>query len=361
MSFDWKACLHDDAVVVLGLLHREPVATEGASAPNSAHRNPMEQTLDAMARIVEARNPGMLCSILLVDDERKYITGGAGPSLPEEYNRAVEGLRIGPGVGSCGTAAFWNVPVVVEDIGKDPLWRDLRDAAALAGVSACWSHPITSTTGQVLGAMALYDPEPRRPEPSQMDGLAIAARMVGLAIERERLQDHLRRAAKMEAVGVLAGGIAHDFNNLLVTVMGNAELASTTLSEGAEARPMLEEIVTASVNASELCNQMLAYAGRGTHSMETIECNAQIRELGGLLQVALPKKVSLQYELCAEPLGLHADRSQLRQVIMNLITNAAEAMGNAGGRSCSGHGWTPTPGASWMRSAPTLPSSPATT
>ena len=136
----------------------------------------------------------------------------------------------------------------------------------------------------------------------------------------------------MEALGVLAGGVAHDFNNLLMTVLGNAELAMTMLADGAHAKSMLQEIVTASISPSDLCNEMLAYAGRGTLSTETLECNALVSELGGLLQVALSKKATLVYDLHKTPLAVLADRSQLRQVIMNLITNASEALGNSDGR-----------------------------
>jgi len=273
-----------------------------------------------MARIVEAKNPGLWCSILLMDEEHERITVGAGPSLPDEYNAAVEGLRIGPMVGSCGTAAYWNVPVVVENIAQDPLWSDLRDAATIAGVLACWSQPIPSRDGTVLGAMALYDTEPGGPTRRQMDGLEIAARMVGLAIERDGLEEQVRQSAKLKALGVLAGGIAHDFNNLLTAILGNAELAMKAVPEDSEARKRLNAIVTASGNATDLCNQMLAYAGRGAVSTEVVECNALVQELGGLLQVALSKKATLVNEVHPIRLGVLADRSQLRQVIMNLIT-----------------------------------------
>ena len=281
-----------------------------------------------MACIVEAKNPGMMCSILLVDDSGERVSVGAGPSFPDEYNAAVEGLQIGPTVGSCGTASFWNIPVVVENISEDPLWRDLREAAKIAGVSACWSYPITTTGGEVLGAMALYDRVPSAPEKHQMDGLEIAARMVGMAVERDRLEEQLRQGAKMEALGVLAGGIAHDFNNMLSAILGNAELALGFLPADAPSKPMLTEIVAASMSAAELCSQMLAYSGRGAMAAQTIDCNPLILELGSLLQVVLAKKAELRYELSTEAMFILADRSQLRQVIMNLITNASEAIGN---------------------------------
>ncbi|MDA0814184.1 MAG: response regulator, partial [Verrucomicrobia bacterium] len=145
-------------------------------------------------------------------------------------------------------------------------------------------------------------------------------------------EDQLHQAAKMEALGVLAGGLAHDFNNVLAIVLGNAELALTTVPQDGETYEMLKDIVKASRSATELCGQMLAYAGRGIMTTQQLECNAMIRELGGLLQVALPKKASIEYQLCDEPLFVEGDKAKLDQVIMNLITNAAEALENEVGR-----------------------------
>ena len=224
--FDWDIRTHDGQTVALGLPHDESTDNSTPVAPSTTgHRSAIAQKLETMALIVEAKNPGMKCSILLIDQGGQNVKVGAGPSLPAEYNTAVEGLRIGPGVESCGTAAFWNVPVVVEDIQHDPLWTDLRDTAGNAELRACWSHPILSTSGEVLGAMALYNAEPSIPEKHHMDGLEIASRMVGMAVEQEELERQLSETAENEAVAVLAGGIAHDFNKLLVSVLGNAELA----------------------------------------------------------------------------------------------------------------------------------------
>ncbi len=329
ISLEWRVRTHDHQVVALGVPHKDPLPSPNPMQAGMAPmRATLTQTLEAMVHIIEAKTDGLRCSILLVNDERTHVTVGAGPSLPDQYNHSVEGLRIGPTVGSCGTAAYWGVPVVVEDIFTDPLWQNLREAANIAGVAACWSFPITASTGgDVLGAIALYDRKPNSPSQHQLDVLEIAARMVGLAIERDRLELQLRQATKMEAVGVLAGGVAHDFNNLLAAIMGNAELAMIRLPEGSDASLNLKRIVTASLSATDLCNQMLAYAGRGATSAELLDCNALVRELGDLLKVAMSKKVSLDYLLHPSPLGVLADRSQLRQVVMNLITNAADAIG----------------------------------
>ncbi len=153
-------------------------------------------TLDTIARIMEEQHTGYKCSILLVADGR--FVSGAGPSLPAEYNSAIDGYAVGPTVGSCGTAIFWGVPVIVEDIQADPLWKSLADLARKAGVAACWSHPFVSKQGKVLGALALYFPEPRAPTTRQLIELRAAARMTGLAVERGRAEDELRKNQERE-------------------------------------------------------------------------------------------------------------------------------------------------------------------
>lgn len=304
----------------------------------------VRDTLHTIARIVEAQQPGYKCSILLVADGR--FVKGAGPSLPDDYNAAVDGYAIGPTVGSCGTAIYWNVPVVVEDIQADPLWTDLAELAKGAGVAACWSHPFTSRTGNVLGALALYSPVPQAPTAEQMGFLQAAARMTGLAVERGRaeqalrekrkreleLEDQLRQAAKMEALGVLAGGVAHDFNNVLATILGNAELALEVSPPDDEIRKMLSEIIAASQRAGGFCQQMLAYSGKGKVSTSQFDIGTLLPQLSSLVQAALSKKASLGYALHEGPIFLEGDENQLLQVIMNLVINAADALGNDEGR-----------------------------
>jgi two-component system cell cycle sensor histidine kinase/response regulator CckA len=148
---------------------------------------------------------------------------------------------------------------------------------------------------------------------------------------QRRLAAQVQHAQKLESLGVLAGGIAHDFNNLLVAVLGYAELCREDVPEGSELAENLGEICTAATRAAELTNQMLAYSGRGRFVVEPLDLSAVVHEMGRLLAVSLPKKVDLHYVLAPELPPVAADVAQLRQVVMNLVTNAADAIGQRPG------------------------------
>ena len=197
--------------------------TEGCAAmtsPGEADADAtVKSTLHRIAEIVEEQNPGYKCSILLVAHGR--FVKGAGPSLPEDYNDAIDGYAIGPTVGACGTAIYWNVPVIVEDIQKDPLWAPFAELAAKAGVAACWSHPFTTKGGRVLGALALYSPEPRRPTAEQISTLRAAAQMTGLAVERGRAEEELRSANEVKAR--FMANMSHEIRTPLNALIGVAD------------------------------------------------------------------------------------------------------------------------------------------
>jgi PAS domain S-box-containing protein len=142
--------------------------------------------LDAIARCVEAEDPRILCSILLLDDSGRHLLCGAGPSLPDFYNAAINGVEIGPEVGSCGTAAFINRSTIVSDIQTDPLWRDFKSLAAEAGLASCWSEPIRGRDGRVLGTFAIYHREIRVPGENDFRSIEAAAHLASIAIERKQ-------------------------------------------------------------------------------------------------------------------------------------------------------------------------------
>ena len=155
---------------------------------------PLEDTLTSLIYLIESQSEGMLCSVLLLDEGGRHLYHGAAPSLPEAFTRAIDGAAIGPQVGSCGTAAFLGEPVIVTDIVHDPLWVDYKDLAAQYGLRACWSSPIISHQGLVLGTFAMYYREPRSPIPHETQLIAIATHIAGIAIERQQSENELRES-----------------------------------------------------------------------------------------------------------------------------------------------------------------------
>src|SRR5436305_2141498 len=149
---------------------------------------PLADILTRIVLLMEAQSGGRRCSILLLSNDCKHVRHGAAPNLPEAYVKAVDGLPIGPRVGSCGTAMYLKRPVLVTDVLTDPLWSDYRDLAKSCGLRACWSTPIISSHGDVLGSFAMYRQEPRGPNAEETRLTEIATHIAGIAIERQ--QDH---------------------------------------------------------------------------------------------------------------------------------------------------------------------------
>ncbi len=144
--------------------------------------------------------------------------------------------------------------------------------------------------------------------------------------ERHDLELKLLDMQKLESLGVLAGGIAHDFNNLLTAILGNAQLARIQLQHSSPLQPYLLEIERTSIQAADLCKQMLAYSGQGRIEVHLLDLNQTIRDMSQLLRVSVAKKVQLSFNLAHDLPGVRGDESQIRQVLMNLIINASEAI-----------------------------------
>ncbi len=149
--------------------------------------------------------------------------------------------------------------------------------------------------------------------------------------ERKRLEAQVMASQKLESLGVLAGGIAHDFNNLLMVILGNADLALHELSPNSPVRSLLNEIDIVTHRAADLCHQMLAYSGKGNFVVKPMNLSEAVEEMGHMLAVAISKKAILSYNLSNRLSLIDGDGSQIRQIIMNLIINASEALGEAGG------------------------------
>ena len=154
---------------------------------------PLNEVLTTITLLIEAHSEGMLCSIFLLDEDGLHLHYAAAPNMPKAYRAATDGLRIGPNVASCGTAAYLRQPVFVSDIASDPKWVNFRDFALQNGLRAAWSTPMMSHDGKVLGTFCMLYGEVRHPGPAEIQLMDNAGRIAGIAIERDRSQTALTR------------------------------------------------------------------------------------------------------------------------------------------------------------------------
>ena len=214
---------------------------------------PLMPVLNRLTAVIESQFDGLYCTVLLLDLDGRRIHVGAGPRMPAEYLKALEGAEIGPTAGSCGTAMFDDRLVVVDNILTHPLWQNYRDLASPYGFRACWSAPIHGPDRHVIGSFAMYYREVRRPTSEELSALNTASHLAGIAIDQERRAEERRRAAqwleeqvqartaellaaqdelvnsrKLAALGRLFAGIAHEMN----TPLGNALLSASALQAG---------------------------------------------------------------------------------------------------------------------------------
>ena len=208
----------------------------------------------------------------------------------------------------------------------------------ILGYADCAAYPLWEGT-RVIG-LIITDNLISKKQISKNDRelLALYAKLLGhlctrIRNEKKRLQleRQMQHAQKLESLGILAGGIAHDFNNILMSVIGYAELSLKEISPASPARNNIKEINKAACRAAELAKQMLAYSGKGKFLIEHINLNELIEEINHILEVSISKKAILKYNFADKLPGFEGDITQIRQVIMNLITNASEALNEKSG------------------------------
>ena len=296
----------------------------------------LSQLLTFITVSIEQELPGSLCSILLTDEKGLRLLTGAAPSLPDFYNSAVNRTRIGEGVGSCGTAAFRKERVVVEDIANHPFWDGFLPAR-VAGLRSCWSEPIFSSTGQLLGTFAIYQRQPAIPGEEEIRLIEQASVFAGIAIERSRneaerneLELRLNQSQKMEAVGQLAGGVAHDFNNLLTPIIIYAEILKRALSDDEKLIPKVEGIISASHKARDLTEQLLSFGRKQVMQMQIIDLNDTIKSFYSIMRRTVRESIDINLQLSSQAAIIRADCSKLEQVLLNLAINAQDAICETG-------------------------------
>ena len=307
---------------------------------------PLEEVLEKLVRVVEAQFAGLICSVLLLDDDGQHMRHGAAPSLPAAYTKAIDGLCIGPKAGSCGTAMYRKEPVVVTDILEDPLWELYRGAVEPYGFRACWSTPILAHSGKALGSFAMYYREARSPSPAGTRALEMATHLAGIAVERKLAREERERLRQAQAdlahinrvttMGELTASLAHEVNQPIAAAVTNANTCLRWLAGDTpnleEARAAAMRVVTDGRRAAEIISRVRLLFKKGTPERELVDVNEVVREMIVLLRgEATRHNISVRTELAGNLPQVRGDRVQLQQVMMNLIMNSMDAMKNVDG------------------------------
>ncbi len=294
--------------------------------------------LDALCRLVEEQSGDVLCSILLLDPDGSHLRHGAAPSLPRSYTEAIDGAAIGPGAGSCGTAAYRGKPVVVSDIATDPLWADYRELALAHSLRACWSTPMLSSEGRVVGTFAMYYREPRCPCAHEHDIIERITPLAAVAVERAHADEALRqtqaelaRVTRVTTLGELTASIAHEVNQPLAAIVADASACLQWLAADRpdldSVREALGAVVKDGERAAEVIGRIRALLSRAPTSREPCDLAGIVHDVLPLVGPELGRLgIVLQTALTPDLPLVIGDRIQLQQVLLNLLVNAAEAM-----------------------------------
>jgi signal transduction histidine kinase len=306
--------------------------------------------LASLIELIEHNTPSMRCSVLLLDEDRVTLRHGAAPHLPRPYREAIDGLRIGPGVGSCGTAAYTQERTIVTDIATHEYWEGYRELALSCDLRACWSTPIFGATGECFGTFAMYYDEPKEPSRRDLELIETASRLASAIIEREMQAEALEVArseaeSANEAKSKFLATMSHELRTPLNAIRGYADLllAGVRGPLSDEQRLDVERIQRSEQHLLGLINDILAFtkleAGHVEFQIEDMHVRSVLSAIDELVEPDMNAKSIVYTRNIDDPeLALRGDCEKVTRILLNLVTNAMKFT-DVGGHidvTCSG-------------------------
>jgi signal transduction histidine kinase/ActR/RegA family two-component response regulator/PAS domain-containing protein len=343
-----------NGIMILGaevtdqVLFRESSVLQRRALELALNGAPTHEVLQILAKMAELQAGARVkAAIMLVDEEGKHLLHGGAPSLSEDYCRAVHGIEIQPDMGSCGAPAFRKELVIVEDISTDPRWKDYKDFAAEHGLAACWSNPILTSEGKLLGTFAFYSAVPRGPTEQETEVMELCVRTTALIVERgleiiqrqknqkqiteneqwlKQAKDEAERANRLKSA--FLANMSHEIRTPLGAMIGFADLLRDP-NISRDEHSSFVDILTRNANQlsiiiDDILDLSKVEAGHLKLEFLNVRPEQIATEVVSLMQVkARDKGLRLEYRPDpTTPSVISTDPIRLRQILLNLVGNA---------------------------------------